>query len=168
MFRNTSFSFARLVGVDLTGTTRCHRQQWRKADFLGNSTPRRAITATCMSMKYSGSRIFRSCAKVASGMASQKHLRSTLFDTFRWRTALTLLVWRAVQQGARQCRCSHRNRHQSQRRSPVGCPADGQWRRIVTQRDALAGEKHCSTSTSSDAKTVMRTLEPVYVRVCRR
>ena len=117
VFREYIIQFARLVDVDLTGDPIVIGNNGAKLIFsVPIPTRRRAITATCMSTKFSGSRTFSVCAKSPRAWPRKTPALNLFFDALHagaWR--LPLLVWRTVQQGAQQYRRAYRYRYQPHR-----------------------------------------------------
>jgi hypothetical protein len=156
VFREYIIQFARLVDVDLTGDPIVIGNNGAKLIFLGtNSNTAQSHNGDLYVDEIFWIPNFQKLRKVASGMASQKHLRSTYFSTPpRWRTVLTL---------SGLASCSTRDAAVSPTastltsvtaRSPVVSSATmDSGGRLSPLRTRLPVAVPCSTSTSSNAKT---------------
>ncbi|WP_212613318.1 terminase large subunit domain-containing protein, partial [Salmonella enterica] len=82
VFREYIIQFARLVDVDLTGDPIVIGNNGAKLIFLGtNSNTAQSHNGDLYVDEIFWIPNFQKLRKVASGMASQKHLRSTYFST---------------------------------------------------------------------------------------
>jgi uncharacterized protein YjcR len=142
VFRKYIIAFARLVDVDLSGDPIVIGNNGAELLFLGtNSNTAQSHNGDLYVDEIFWIPNFQKLRKVASGMASQKHLRTTYFSTPSSLGHGAYPFWSGdlFNRG----RASARERveidisHAALARG-VAC-ADGQWRQIVTIEDALAG-----------------------------
>lgn len=161
VFREYIIQFARLVDVDLTGDPIVIGNNGAKLIFLGtNSNTAQSHNGDLYVDEIFWIPNFQKLRKVASGMASQKHLRSTYFrHPQRWRTVLTPSgLASCLTKGAPVPLTASKSTSVTAR-SPVDFFAQtDSGGRLSLLRTPLPVAAPCSTSTSSDAKTVMRTL----------
>ncbi|AKH88169.2 terminase ATPase subunit family protein [Edwardsiella tarda] len=142
VFREYIIQFARLVDVDLTGDPIIIGNNGAKLIFLGtNSNTAQSHNGDLYVDEIFWIPNFQKLRLVASGMASQKHLRSTYFSTPSTLAHGAYPFWsgdlfnkgRANAADRIEIDISH-----SALADGLLC-ADGQWRQIVTIEDALAG-----------------------------
>lgn len=162
VFREYIIQFARLVDVDLTGDPIVIGNNGAKLIFSAPiPTRRRAITATCMSTKFSGSRTFSGCAKSPRVWPRKNTCAQPIFRRPpRWRMALT---------PSGLASCSTRGAAVSPSvsisisaipRSPVVSSATmDSGGRLSPLRTRLPVAARCLTLTSSNAKTAQKTLK---------
>lgn len=162
MFREYIIQFARLVDVDLTGDPIVIGNNGAKLIFLGtNSNTAQSHNGDLYVDEIFWIPNFQKLRKVASGMASQKHLRSTYFSTPSTLAHGAYPFWSGELFNKGRSRIADRIEIDISHSALAGgqlCD-DGQWRQIVTIETPLPVAAPCSTSTSSSAKTVMRTLK---------
>ena len=141
VFREYIIQFARRVDVELTGDPIVLGNNGAKLIFSAPTpTLRKAITATCWSMRFSGSPTSRNCAKSPPAWPHKTPPVDLFFHPVNagaWR--VSFLVRRAVQQGPQNA-SEHVEIDISHSALAAGklCD-DGQWRQIVTIEDALRG-----------------------------
>lgn len=142
VFRKYIIAFARLVDVDLTGDPIVIGNNGAELLFLGtNSNTAQSHNGDLYVDEIFWIPNFQRLRKVASGMASQKHLRTTYFSTPSSLGHGAYPFWSG--ELFNRGRASAADRvdidisHAALVRG-VAC-ADGQWRQIVTIEDALAG-----------------------------
>jgi len=142
VFRKYIIAFARLVDVDLTGDPIVIGNNGAELLFLGtNSNTAQSHNGDLYVDEIFWIPNFQRLRKVASGMASQKHLRTTYFSTPSSLGHGAYPFWsgdlfnrgRAIASERVDIDISHAALARG-----VAC-ADGQWRQIVTIEDALAG-----------------------------
>ena len=142
MFREYIIQFARLVDVELTGDPIVLGNNGAKLIFLGtNSNTAQSHNGDLYVDEIFWIPNFQKLRKVASGMASQEHLRTTYFSTPSALTHGAYPFWSG--ELFNKGRENPRDRIEldiSHRALAKGrlCE-DGQWRQIVTIEDALAG-----------------------------
>ncbi|MBU4680431.1 terminase ATPase subunit family protein [Cedecea davisae] len=142
VFREYIVQFARLVEVDLTGDPVVIGNNGAKLIFLGtNSNTAQSHNGDLYVDEIFWIPNFQRLRKVASGMASQKHLRTTYFSTPSSLGHGAYPFWSGELFNRGRASASERVEidisHTALARG-VAC-ADGQWRQIVTIEDALAG-----------------------------
>ncbi|MCQ4171907.1 terminase ATPase subunit family protein [Hafnia paralvei] len=142
VFREYIIQFARMVDVELTGDPIVLGNNGAKLIFLG--------TNSNTAQSHNGDRLvdeifwipnFQKLRKVASGMASQKHLRTTYFSTPSTLAHGAYPFWSGELFNKGRSSADDRvDIDISHRALAKGALcADGQWRQIVTIEDALAG-----------------------------
>ena len=142
VFRKYIIAFARLVDVDLTGDPIVIGNNGAELLFLGtNSNTAQSHNGDLYVDEIFWIPNFQRLRKVASGMASQKHLRTTYFSTPSSLGHGAYPFWSGDLFNRGRASASERVEidisHAALARG-VAC-ADGQWRQIVTIEDALAG-----------------------------
>ena len=142
VFRKYIIAFARLVDVDLTGDPIVIGNNGAELLFLGtNSNTAQSHNGDLYVDEIFWIPNFQRLRKVASGMASQKHLRTTYFSTPSSLGHGAYPFWSGELFNRGRASASERVdidiSHAALARG-VAC-ADGQWRQIVTIEDALAG-----------------------------
>ncbi|MDP9703293.1 UNVERIFIED_ORG: uncharacterized protein YjcR [Rahnella aquatilis] len=142
VFREYIIQFARLVDVELTGDPIVLGNNGAKLIFLGtNSNTAQSHNGDLYVDEIFWIPNFQKLRKVASGMASQEHLRTTYFSTPSALTHGAYPFWSG--ELFNKGRENPRDRieldigHHALAKGRV-CE-DGQWRQIVTIEDALAG-----------------------------
>jgi uncharacterized protein YjcR len=142
VFREYIIQFARLAGVELTGDPIVLGNNGAKLIFLGtNSNTAQSHNGDLYVDEIFWIPNFQKLRKVASGMASQEHLRTTYFSTPSALTHGAYPFWsgelfnkgREDRNDRIELDISH---HALAKGQLCG---DGQWRQIVTIEDALAG-----------------------------
>lgn len=142
VFRKYIIAFARLVDVDLTGDPIVIGNNGAELLFLGtNSNTAQSHNGDLYVDEIFWIPNFQRLRKVASGMASQSHLRTTYFSTPSSLGHGAYPFWSGELFNRGRASASERVEidisHSALVRG-VAC-ADGQWRQIVTIEDALAG-----------------------------
>lgn len=142
VFRKYIIAFARLVDVDLSGDPIVIGNNGAELLFLGtNSNTAQSHNGDLYVDEIFWIPNFQKLRKVASGMASQKHLRTTYFSTPSSLGHGAYPFWSGDLFNRGRASASERVEidisHAVLARG-VAC-ADGQWRQIVTIEDALAG-----------------------------
>ncbi len=142
VFRKYIIAFARLVDVDLSGDPIVIGNNGAELLFLGtNSNTAQSHNGDLYVDEIFWIPNFQRLRKVASGMASQKHLRTTYFSTPSSLGHGAYPFWSGELFNRGRASASERVEidisHAALARG-VAC-ADGQWRQIVTIEDALAG-----------------------------
>lgn len=142
VFRKYIIAFARLVDVDLSGDPIVIGNNGAELLFLGtNSNTAQSHNGDLYVDEIFWIPNFQKLRKVASGMASQKHLRTTYFSTPSSLGHGAYPFWSGDLFNRGRASASERVEidisHTALARG-VAC-ADGQWRQIVTIEDALAG-----------------------------
>lgn len=142
VFRKYIIAFARLVDVDLSGDPIVIGNNGAELLFLGtNSNTAQSHNGDLYVDEIFWIPNFQKLRKVASGMASQKHLRTTYFSTPSSLGHGAYPFWSGDLFNRGRASASERVEidisHAALARG-VAC-ADGQWRQIVTIEDALAG-----------------------------
>ncbi|HEY3982521.1 terminase ATPase subunit family protein [Cedecea sp.] len=142
VFREYIIQFARQVEVDLSGDPIVIGNNGAKLIFLGtNSNTAQSHNGDLYVDEIFWIPNFQRLRKVASGMASQKHLRTTYFSTPSSLGHGAYPFWSGELYNRGRASASERVEidisHTALARG-VAC-ADGQWRQIVTIEDALAG-----------------------------
>ncbi|EAZ5991676.1 terminase ATPase subunit family protein [Salmonella enterica] len=142
VFRKYIIAFARLVDVDLSGDPIVIGNNGAELLFLGtNSNTAQSHNGDLYVDEIFWIPNFQKLRKVASGMASQKHLRTTYFSTPSSLGHGAYPFWSGELFNRGRASASERVEidisHAALARG-VAC-ADGQWRQIVTIEDALAG-----------------------------
>lgn len=142
VFRKYIIAFARLVDVDLSGDPIVIGNNGAELLFLGtNSNTAQSHNGDLYVDEIFWIPNFQKLRKVASGMASQKHLRTTYFSTPSSLGHGAYPFWSGDLFNRGRASASERVEidisHAALARG-VTC-ADGQWRQIVTIEDALAG-----------------------------
>lgn len=142
VFRKYIIAFARLVDVDLSGDPIVIGNNGAELLFLGtNSNTAQSHNGDLYVDEIFWIPNFQKLRKVASGMASQKHLRTTYFSTPSSLGHGAYPFWSGDLFNRGRASASERVdidiSHAALARGVV-C-ADGQWRQIVTIEDALAG-----------------------------
>ncbi|EAP9431456.1 oxidoreductase, partial [Salmonella enterica] len=142
VFREYIIQFARLVDVDLTGDPIVIGNNGAKLIFLGtNSNTAQSHNGDLYVDEIFWIPNFQKLRKVASGMASQKHLRSTYFSTPSTLAHGAYPFWSGELFNKGRASAADRIEIDISHSALAGgllC-ADGQWRQIVTVEDALAG-----------------------------
>ncbi|HFW0499664.1 TPA: terminase ATPase subunit family protein [Salmonella enterica subsp. enterica serovar Enteritidis] len=142
VFREYIIQFARLVDVDLTGDPIVIGNNGAKLIFLGtNSNTAQSHNGDLYVDEIFWIPNFQKLRKVASGMASQKHLRSTYFSTPSTLAHGAYPFWSGELFNKGRASAADRIEIDISHRALAGgqlCD-DGQWRQIVTIEDALAG-----------------------------
>ncbi|AOV98015.1 oxidoreductase [Edwardsiella hoshinae] len=142
VFREYIIQFARLVDVDLTGDPIVIGNNGAKLIFLGtNSNTAQSHNGDLYVDEIFWIPNFQKLRKVASGMASQKHLRSTYFSTPSTLAHEAHSFWSGDLFNKGRASAADRIEIDISHSALAGgllC-ADGQWRQIVTIEDALAG-----------------------------
>ncbi|WP_058910965.1 terminase ATPase subunit family protein [Entomohabitans teleogrylli] len=142
VFREYIIQFARLVDVDLSGDPIILGNNGAKLIFLGtNSNTAQSHNGDLYVDEIFWIPNFQKLRKVASGMASQKHLRTTYFSTPSTLAHGAYAFWSGE--------LFNRGRDDPAERVEIDLShaalsggvlcGDGQWRQIVTIEDALAG-----------------------------
>nr|WP_167507634.1 terminase ATPase subunit family protein [Rahnella aquatilis] len=142
VFREYIIQFARLVGVELTGDPIVLGNNGAKLIFLGtNSNTAQSHNGDLYVDEIFWIPNFQKLRKVASGMASQEHLRTTYFSTPSALTHGAYPFWSGE--------LFNKGRENPNDRIELDIShhalakgrlcEDGQWRQIVTIEDALAG-----------------------------
>ncbi|WKW43989.1 terminase ATPase subunit family protein [Kosakonia cowanii] len=142
VFRKYIIAFARLVDVDLSGDPIVIGNNGAELLFLGtNSNTAQSHNGDLYVDEIFWIPNFQKLRKVASGMASQKHLRTTYFSTPSSLGHGAYPFWSGDLFNRGRASASERVEidisHAALARG-TAC-ADGQWRQIVTIEDALAG-----------------------------
>jgi len=142
VFREYIIQFAHLVDVELTGDPIVLGNNGAKLIFLGtNSNTAQSHNGDLLVDEIFWIPNFQKLRKVASGMASQKHLRSTYFSTPSTLAHGAFPFWSGelFNKGRKSIK-EHVEIDISHKALAAGrlC-GDGQWRQIVTIEDALAG-----------------------------
>ncbi|SPX10934.1 Terminase, ATPase subunit (GpP) [Escherichia coli] len=142
MFREYIIAFARLVDVDLTGDPIVLGNNGAKLIFLGtNSNTAQSHNGDLYVDEIFWIPNFQVLRKVASGMASQSHLRSTYFSTPSTLAHDAYPFWSGELFNRGRASAAERVEIDVRHNALAGgllC-ADGQWRQIVTIEDALKG-----------------------------
>jgi len=142
VFRKYIIAFARLVDVDLTGDPIVIGNNGAELLFLGtNSNTAQSHNGDLYVDEIFWIPNFQRLRKVASGMASQKHLRTTYFSTPSSLGHGAYPFWSGELFNRGRASASERvdiDITYAALARGVAC-ADGQWRQIVTIEDALAG-----------------------------
>lgn len=142
VFREYIIQFARHVDVELTGDPIVIGNNGAKLIFLGtNSNTAQSHNGDLYVDEIFWIPNFQRLRKVASGMASQKHLRSTYFSTPSTLGHGAYPFWSGELFNKGRTSASERvdiDISHAALAGGVAC-ADGQWRQIVTIEDALAG-----------------------------
>ncbi|GAB4593414.1 phage terminase large subunit [Edwardsiella tarda] len=142
VFREYIIQFARLVDVDLTGDPIVIGNNGAKLIFLGtNSNTAQSHNGDLYVDEIFWIPNFQKLRKVASGMASQKHLRSTYFSTPSTLAHGAYPFWSGDLFNKGRASAADRIEIDISHSALAGgllC-ADGQWRQIVTIEDSLAG-----------------------------
>ncbi|MFV4846485.1 terminase ATPase subunit family protein [Edwardsiella tarda] len=142
VFREYIIQFARLVDVDLTGDPIVIGNNGAKLIFLGtNSNTAQSHNGDLYVDEIFWIPNFQKLRKVASGMASQKHLRSTYFSTPSTLAHGAYPFWSGDLFNKGRASAADRIEIDISHSALAGgllC-ADGQWRQIVTIEDALTG-----------------------------
>lgn len=142
VFRKYIIAFARLVDVDLSGDPIVIGNNGAELLFLGtNSNTAQSHNGDLYVDEIFWIPNFQKLRKVASGMASQKHLRTTYFSTPSSLGHGAYPFWSGDLFNRGRASASERvdiNISHAALARGVAC-ADGQWRQIVTIEDALAG-----------------------------
>lgn len=142
VFRKYIIAFARLVDVDLTGDPIVIGNNGAELLFLGtNSNTAQSHNGDLYVDEIFWIPNFQRLRKVASGMASQKHLRTTYFSTPSSLGHGAYPFWSGDLFNRGRASASERvdiNISHAALARGAAC-ADGQWRQIVTIEDALAG-----------------------------
>ncbi|MDP9706440.1 UNVERIFIED_ORG: uncharacterized protein YjcR [Rahnella aquatilis] len=142
VFREYIIQFARLAGVELTGDPIVIGNNGAKLIFLGtNSNTAQSHNGDLYVDEIFWIPNFQKLRKVASGMASQEHLRTTYFSTPSALTHGAYPFWSG------ELFNKGRENPNDRIELDIGHHAlakgrlceDGQWRQIVTIEDALAG-----------------------------
>lgn len=142
VFRKYIIAFARLVDVDLSGDPIVIGNNGAELLFLGtNSNTAQSHNGDLYVDEIFWIPNFQKLRKVASGMASHSHLRTTYFSTPSTLAHGAYPFWSGELFNRGRASASERVEidisHAALARG-VAC-ADGQWRQIVTIEDALAG-----------------------------
>lgn len=142
VFREYIIQFARLVDVELTGDPIVLGNNGAKLIFLGtNSNTAQSHNGDLLVDEIFWIPNFQKLRKVASGMASQKHLRTTYFSTPSTLAHGAYPFWSGELFNKGRSSAAERVdidiSHAALAKGAL-C-ADGQWRQIVTIEDALAG-----------------------------
>ncbi|EOL8986211.1 terminase ATPase subunit family protein [Cronobacter dublinensis] len=142
VFREYIIQFARLVDVELSGDPIVIGNNGAKLIFLGtNSNTAQSHNGDLYVDEIFWIPNFQRLRKVASGMASQKHLRSTYFSTPSTLGHGAFPFWSGELFNKGRTSASERVDIDISHAALAGgmlC-GDGQWRQIVTIEDALAG-----------------------------
>ncbi|HEB1227652.1 TPA: terminase ATPase subunit family protein [Escherichia albertii] len=142
VFRKYIIAFARLVDVDLSGDPIVIGNNGAELLFLGtNSNTAQSHNGDLYVDEIFWIPNFQKLRKVASGMASQKHLRTTYFSTPSSLGHGAYPFWSGDLFNRGRASASERveiDISHAALAHGVAC-ADGQWRQIVTIEDALAG-----------------------------
>ena len=142
VFRKYIIGFARLVDVDLTGDPIVIGNNGAEMLFLGtNSNTAQSHNGDLYVDEIFWIPNFQKLRKVASGMASQSHLRTTYFSTPSSLGHGAYPFWSGELFNRGRASASERVEIDISHAALVrgmAC-ADGQWRQIVTIEDALAG-----------------------------
>ncbi|CAM3277410.1 MULTISPECIES: terminase ATPase subunit family protein [Yersinia] len=142
VFREYIINFAREVDVELTGDPIVLGNNGAKLIFLGtNSNTAQSHNGDLYVDEYFWIPNFQKLRKVASGMASQKHLRTTYFSTPSSLAHGAYPFWSGeLFNKGRQDKSECIELDVSHRALAAGAVCgDGQWRQIVTIEDAFAG-----------------------------
>ncbi|HFR4115527.1 TPA: terminase ATPase subunit family protein [Yersinia enterocolitica] len=142
VFREYIINFAREVGVELSGDPIVLGNNGAKLIFLGtNSNTAQSHNGDLYVDEYFWIPNFQKLRKVASGMASQKHLRTTYFSTPSSLAHGAYPFWSGeLFNKGRQDKSECIELDVSHRALAGGTVCgDGQWRQIVTIEDALVG-----------------------------
>lgn len=142
VFREYIIQFARMVDVELTGDPIVLGNNGAKLIFLGtNSNTAQSHNGDLLVDEIFWIPNFQKLRKVASGMASQKHLRTTYFSTPSTLAHGAYPFWSGELFNKGRSSADDRvDIDISHRALAKGALcADGQWRQIVTIEDALAG-----------------------------
>lgn len=142
VFREYIIQFARMVDVELTGDPIVLGNNGAKLIFLGtNSNTAQSHNGDLLVDEIFWIPNFQKLRKVASGMASQKHLRTTYFSTPSTLAHGAYPFWSGELFNKGRSSADDRvDIDISHRALAKGALcADGQWRQIVTVEDALAG-----------------------------
>ncbi|OAT58606.1 phage terminase ATPase subunit [Obesumbacterium proteus ATCC 12841] len=142
VFREYIIQFARMVDMELTGDPIVLGNNGAKLIFLGtNSNTAQSHNGDLLVDEIFWIPNFQKLRKVASGMASQKHLRTTYFSTPSTLAHGAYPFWSGE--------LFNKGRSSADDRVDIDIShgalakgalcADGQWRQIVTIEDALAG-----------------------------
>ncbi|MGO3014511.1 MAG: terminase ATPase subunit family protein [Hafnia alvei] len=142
VFREYIIQFARMVDVELTGDPIVLGNNGAKLIFLGtNSNTAQSHNGDLLVDEIFWIPNFQKLRKVASGMASQKHLRTTYFSTPSTLAHGAYPFWSGELfnkgRSSADDRVDIEISHGALAKGAL-C-ADGQWRQIVTIEDALAG-----------------------------
>lgn len=142
VFREYIIQFARMVDVELTGDPIVLGNNGAKLIFLGtNSNTAQSHNGDLLVDEIFWIPNFQKLRKVASGMASQKHLRTTYFSTPSTLAHGAYPFWSGELFNKGRSSVDERVdidiSHAALAKGAL-C-ADGQWRQIVTIEDALAG-----------------------------
>lgn len=142
VFREYIIQFARLVDVDLSGDPIVLGNNGAKLIFLGtNSNTAQSHNGDLLVDEIFWIPNFQKLRKVASGMASQSHLRTTYFSTPSTLGHGAYAFWSGELFNRGRKHASERVEIDISHNALVAgklCP-DGQWRQIVTIEDALRG-----------------------------
>lgn len=142
VFREYIIQFALLVDVELTGDPIVLGNNGAKLIFLGtNSNTAQSHNGDLLVDEIFWIPNFQKLRKVASGMASQKHLRSTYFSTPSTLAHGAFTFWSGELFNKGRKNASERVEIDISHKALAAgqlC-GDGQWRQIVTIEDALAG-----------------------------
>ncbi|MGQ8774624.1 terminase ATPase subunit family protein [Serratia sp. NA_112.1] len=142
VFREYIIQFAHLVDVELAGDPIILGNNGAKLIFLGtNSNTAQSHNGDLLVDEIFWIPNFQKLRKVASGMASQKHLRSTYFSTPSTLGHGAFQFWSGELFNKGRKNASERveiDISHSALAAGKRC-GDGQWRQIVTIEDALAG-----------------------------
>ncbi|HFI6540835.1 TPA: terminase family protein [Escherichia coli] len=161
VFREYIIAFARLVDVDLTGDPIVLGNNGAKLIFLGtNSNTAQSHNGDLYVDEIFWIPNFQVLRKVASGMASQSHLRSTYFSTPSTLAHDAYPFWSGELFNRGRASAAERVEIDVSHNALAGgllC-ADGQWRQIVTIEDALKGgcTPEMKTAMVLKAKDVIR------------
>ncbi|MGP3592641.1 terminase ATPase subunit family protein [Vagococcus sp. WN89Y] len=142
VFREYIIQFARRVDVDLSGDPIVIGNNGAKLIFLGtNSNTAQSHNGDLYVDEIFWIPNFQRLRKVASGMASQKHLRSTYFSTPSTLGHGAFPFWSGDLFNKGRSSAKERVEIDINHTALAGGVAcdDGQWRQIVTIEDALAG-----------------------------
>ncbi|HEJ9058708.1 TPA: terminase ATPase subunit family protein [Serratia fonticola] len=142
VFREYIIQFAQMVDIELSGDPIVLGNNGAKLIFLGtNSNTAQSHNGDLLVDEIFWIPNFQKLRKVASGMASQKHLRSTYFSTPSTLAHGAFPFWSGeLFNKGRKSTKEHVEIDISHNALAAGklCD-DGQWRQIVTIEDALAG-----------------------------
>ena len=142
VFRKYIIAFARMVDVDLSGDPIVIGNNGAELIFLGtNSNTAQSHNGDLYVDEIFWIPNFQKLRKVASGMASQSHLRTTYFSTPSTLAHGAYPFWSGELFNRGRSNASERVDIDISHKALAGgvlCP-DGQWRQIVTIEDALAG-----------------------------
>lgn len=160
VFRKYIISFARLVDVDLSGDPIVIGNNGAELIFLGtNSNTAQSHNGDLYVDEIFWIPNFQKLRKVASGMASQSHLRTTYFSTPSTLAHGAYPFWSGELFNRGRSNRDERVDIDISHQALTGgmlC-GDGQWRQIVTIEDASPGAAPCLTSTSLSRKTARMT-----------